>query len=105
MGDDKRALFTAVAAAASAVGGDGDDSSAQQYESLLAYVKRHSSRYVWWQCFKRHGGECGVDFDCLCTGLAVRACRWQAACTAVAATTDILAAVRQQHKPNWLCCC
>lgn len=54
MGDDKRALLAAVAAAAAAsAGGDGDEGAAERYESLLAYVKRHSSRFVWWRWFDR----------------------------------------------------
>ncbi len=58
MGDDKRALLAAVAAAAAAAAGsDGDESAAERYESLLAYVKRHSSRYVWWRWF----GRCDSD--------------------------------------------
>lgn len=49
MGDARKELLAAVAAAAAAstAAGEGDDSLAEQYEGLLAYVKRHSSRYKW----------------------------------------------------------
>lgn len=44
--DDRKELFAAVAAAASsaAPGEGGDGGTAERYESLLAYVKRHASR-------------------------------------------------------------
>lgn len=42
--DDRKELFAAVAAAAATPGEGGDDSTAERYESLLAYVKRHASR-------------------------------------------------------------
>ena len=45
--DDRKALFAAVAAAAAASaapGQGGDGGTAERYESLLAYVKRHASR-------------------------------------------------------------
>ncbi|CAM9531234.1 unnamed protein product [Ectocarpus fasciculatus] len=43
--DDRKALIAAVGeAAAAAPAGEGEEGSATRYESLLAYVKRHSSR-------------------------------------------------------------
>lgn len=67
--DDKKALLAAVADAASASAsapGQGDESSVEQYESLLAYVKRHSSRWVWWGYF--WWCDCGGGGD---------GCRWR----------------------------
>lgn len=42
--DDKKALIAAVGEAAAAPPGEGEEGSATKYESLLAYVKRHSAR-------------------------------------------------------------
>lgn len=46
MGDNRKELLSAVAAAATAstAAGEGDENIAEQYEGLLAYVKRHSLR-------------------------------------------------------------
>lgn len=46
MSDNRRELLSAVAAAAAAstADGEGDERLAEQYEGILAYVKRHSSR-------------------------------------------------------------
>lgn len=46
MGDNRKELLAAVAAAAAAstTDGEGDEHLAEQFEGLLAYVKRHFSR-------------------------------------------------------------
>ena len=46
MSDNRKELLSAVAAAAAAstADGEGDERLAEQYEGILAYIKRHSSR-------------------------------------------------------------